>query len=111
MKKISLPTSIPEKPTFRGFEIENPHIIPGYKRNLPHLRIEGATYFITFRLADSIPTQVMKEWIDERDRWYAKYGLNKILLINNPEIWYKAYYAIHTAERLAFELLQRRRYF
>ena len=30
-----------------------------YRRNLPHLRIEGATYFVTFRLNDSLPESVV----------------------------------------------------
>ncbi len=66
MKKMSPPTSVPEKPVFQCFEIKNPtrHLV--YSRNLPHLRIEGATYFITFRLADSIPKSIMEEWQDER---------------------------------------------
>jgi len=32
-----------------------------YKRKLPHWQISGAEYFITIRLADSIPTHVIKE--------------------------------------------------
>ena len=32
-----------------------------YKRNLPHWRQEGATYFVTFRLADSLPREAIRE--------------------------------------------------
>lgn len=33
----------------------------GYERNLPHWRYEGATYFLTFRLADALPAVVLEE--------------------------------------------------
>lgn len=39
------------------------------ERNLPHWRQDGATYFITYRLADSIPRAVLDEIEQEADRW------------------------------------------
>ena len=45
--------------------------------NLPHWQQPGATYFITFRLADSIPTGRLEEWRLERKAW----------LTRNPEPW------------------------
>jgi putative transposase len=30
-----------------------------YRRNLPHIRPPGATFFVTFRLAGSIPADVL----------------------------------------------------
>lgn len=42
-------------PGFRGLDPELP--IRRYFRHLPHYRQVGATYFVTFRLADSIPAQ------------------------------------------------------
>src|SRR5208282_5254250 len=38
-----------------------------YSRALPHWQQEGATCFVTFRLADSLPQEVYKQWRDERD--------------------------------------------
>jgi putative transposase len=32
-----------------------------YRRRLPHIQIEGATYFVTFRLANSLPVDVLKQ--------------------------------------------------
>ena len=32
---------------------------------LPHWRQEGGTYFVTFRLADSVPQTVLDQWADE----------------------------------------------
>lgn len=45
--------------------------------NLPHWQQAGATYFITFRLADSIPLHRLEEWRLERKAWLAR----------NPEPW------------------------
>jgi exonuclease VII large subunit len=39
------------------------------KRHLPHWEQDGVTYFITFRLADSLPSQKLKQWKQERERW------------------------------------------
>lgn len=35
---------------------------------LPHWTLEDATYFITFRLADSLPKQVLESWLFEREK-------------------------------------------
>src|SRR5688572_24511134 len=39
--------------------------------NLPHWRQDGVTYFVTFRLADSIPQEKMNLWFAERRDWLA----------------------------------------
>jgi carbamoylphosphate synthase large subunit/REP element-mobilizing transposase RayT len=39
------------------------------KRHLPHWEQPGATYFVTFRLADAIAGKVLAEWRDERALW------------------------------------------
>ncbi len=31
---------------------------------LPHVKADGATYFVTFRLADSLPAEVLESWAD-----------------------------------------------
>src|SRR5438105_1139805 len=36
-----------------------------YKRKLPHIMEEGATYFVTFRLADSLPRRLIAEVQDD----------------------------------------------
>ena len=35
-----------------------------YKRHLPHFQPAGATLFITFRLAGSIPVEVMEQLLE-----------------------------------------------
>jgi hypothetical protein len=41
---------------------------PSYRRNLPHLQPAGATLFVTFRLAGSLPKAVVEQWQQER-KW------------------------------------------
>ena len=37
--------------------------------NLPHWRQDGSSYFVTFRLGDSLPQSKVKQWNDERTAW------------------------------------------
>lgn len=39
-----------------------------YRRNLPHIQPEGATLFITFRLANSLPKEVVERLLAEKKR-------------------------------------------
>jgi Rad3-related DNA helicase len=41
-------------------------------RNLPHWQQAGATYFVTFRTADSIPAVKLKQWLLERETWLSE---------------------------------------
>jgi putative transposase len=36
---------------------------------LPHWQQQGAVYFLTFRLADSIPSRLRGQWENEREAW------------------------------------------
>jgi REP element-mobilizing transposase RayT len=45
-----------------------------YCLNLPHWRQPGATYFLTTRLADSIPQNALSQWRYERDCWLNANG-------------------------------------
>ena len=48
----------------------DPHSPVGMlKGNLPHWRQDGATYFVTFRLVDSVPQEKLRRWRTERKRW------------------------------------------
>ena len=42
-----------------------------YRRNLPHLQPPGATFFVTFRLAGSLPQSVIQQWHEE-GRWLER---------------------------------------
>ncbi|QTN31938.1 transposase [Akkermansiaceae bacterium] len=50
------------------------------RNRLPHWQQAAATCFITWRLADSIPQELMAKWKRERAEWLAK----------NPEPWDEA---------------------
>jgi DNA-binding transcriptional MerR regulator/REP element-mobilizing transposase RayT len=42
-------------------------------RNLPHWEQLGTTYFVTFRLWDSIPQKQIKKWNDDRNIWLSNH--------------------------------------
>lgn len=44
------------------------------RRNLPHIDMPGALTFVTFRLKDSMPAEVVKCWHDEIDSWLNAHG-------------------------------------
>ena len=44
-----------------------------YRRKLPHWRQPGAAYFLTFRLADSLPLHVLRQWSQENEQWTASH--------------------------------------
>lgn len=52
---------------FRGLHPDLP--IRVYFRHLPHWRQDGATYFVTFRLADSIPQEQLRALKRWREFW------------------------------------------
>src|SRR5881398_1432527 len=56
-----------ETPVFRALDEHGDIKIA--RRHLPHWEQEGATYFVTFRLADSIPNTLLIEWHDELQTW------------------------------------------
>ena len=39
---------------------------PFYRRNLPHIQPPGATFFVTFHLAGSLPRTVLQQWKAEK---------------------------------------------
>ncbi len=62
-------------PVFRAMD---PHgDIHRTRRNLPHWEQPGVTYFITFRLADAVPTELLEQWREELKAW----------LKHHPEPW------------------------
>ena len=45
------------------------------RRRLPHWFQEGRTYYLTFRLADSLPKSTRKEINEEREKWLIAQGI------------------------------------
>ncbi len=44
--------------------------------NLPHWFQPQATYFITYRTADSLPGHIVKQWHSDRSAWLAQHGIS-----------------------------------
>jgi len=58
-------------PGFRGLDPDLP--IRKYIRHLPHWRQDGASYAVTFRLADSLPKAKLDMLASMRREWEAKF--------------------------------------
>ena len=85
-------------PQFKPFD---PHAeVEFYRRHLPHWRQSGATYFATFRLADSIPKNMLLQWRDERMLWLKAHGIGEGMSENEKK---KRYAAIPEKERRRVE--------
>ncbi len=65
--QASLPAGASAPDPFHPFEEETPAAVRA--RRLPHWEQDGATYFVTFRLADSLPKEAIVSWRTERDAW------------------------------------------
>lgn len=48
-----------------------PYLLTGFhsRGNLPHIKVEGATYWVTFRLHDSLPQKVLRKLAEEKKEW------------------------------------------
>ncbi len=58
-------------PGFRGLDESRPITI--YRRHLPHWRQTGATYFVTFRLADALPQEKLHYLKRLREEWVRQH--------------------------------------
>lgn len=63
--------NLPSPPGFQGIREDLPLNV--YQRILPHWRQPGATYFVTFRLADSIPQAKLRELRAIKVEWERKH--------------------------------------
>jgi len=54
--------------------------------NLPHWRQQGVTYFVTFRLADSLPRSKLRQWLEERALWLASHA-EPLTIEEKSEFW------------------------
>ena len=64
---------------FQPFDERKPVRI--YYTSMPHWRQDNCTYFVTYRLADSIPAGVLREWEFEKLKWIQ--GRVKVGSIDN----------------------------
>lgn len=63
--------NIEPPPGFRGLDPDQP--IRRYERHLPHWRQRGATYFVTFNLADALPADKLRQLEAMRREWEHKH--------------------------------------
>jgi REP element-mobilizing transposase RayT len=63
--------NLPPPPGFQGLHPNTP--ITVYQRHLPHWRQVGATYFVTFRLADSLPQSKLDELQCLKEEWERRH--------------------------------------
>jgi putative transposase len=54
-------------PGFQGLDPNKP--VTMYMRHLPHWRQDGATYFVTYRLGDSLPQEKLDELRQFKQEW------------------------------------------
>lgn len=56
------------------------HLLTGYhsRGHLPHIKIEGATYWVTFCLHDSLPQKVLRKLEEEKRKWEKEQRSKKI---------------------------------
>jgi len=65
--------------------------------DLPHWEQPGVTYFVTFRTADSLPREVYRRWLRERDDW-----LTRRTEIDDGSAWYEKLQALSATQRHEF---------
>jgi REP element-mobilizing transposase RayT len=63
--------NLPAPPGFQGLRDDLP--ITVYEQALPHWRQEGASYFVTFRLADSLPQSRLQELRRFKEEWERRH--------------------------------------
>lgn len=59
--------NLPPPPGFLGLRPDQASVF--YQRHMPHWRQDGATYFVTFRLNDSLPQARLRELRAFRENW------------------------------------------
>lgn len=52
-------------------QLLQPHLLTGHHSRgyLPHLKVEGGTYWVTLRLYDSLPQEILNKLEAERKKW------------------------------------------
>jgi len=81
---------------FKGFDPDGRVRI--YFTNMPHWRQEGCTYFVTYRLADSIPMNVLSGWEDDKVQWLLANGIS----VPDRAKWQEGFTKLDPVQRGAF---------
>lgn len=62
---------------------------------MPHWRQDGCTYFVTYRMADSIPERVLKQWEREKLHWLSLHDIH-------VEKWSEGFIQLNPEKQRAF---------
>src|SRR5881275_3147381 len=63
------PTGVPPVATSEFRHVDRRASVIQTRRRLPHWELQGATYFITFRLGDAVPQKLLRQWKEELETW------------------------------------------
>jgi putative transposase len=74
--------NLPPPPGFQGLHPEKPLTV--YQRHLPHWRQDGATYFVTYRLADSLPKAKLDELKSLKAEWERQHSAPRTAQESRP---------------------------
>ncbi len=83
---------------FQGFNPKAERHV--YFTTMPHWRQDGCTYFVTYRLADSIPKSVLDRWEENKRIWLKQHGAS----LPPEEPWHDAF--LRLPRKLQFEFQQ-----
>lgn len=86
------------QPVLQAFDEEAE--VDVYERNLPHWRQNGATYFVTWRLADALPQAKLLEIKLQRARWRQRSEVSG-LPVEARRIAYSVWFSQRIEELLA----------
>jgi REP element-mobilizing transposase RayT len=64
-------------PSFEFYDPAAPLTVT--RRNLPHWHQNGATCFVTFRTADSLPAEVIGRYKERRHAWLLAHGVDPVI--------------------------------
>lgn len=93
-----MPDSIP----FRGFD-ERGEVRVYYHGVLPHWRQADCTYFVTYRQADALPEDVIREFEYERNQWLLHRGIDPAQLADGNFIWEDTIGQLPAADQRQYE--------
>jgi len=66
------PPNNEDLPSFDGF-LPRSASIEIVRRHMPHWQFDGGLYFVTWRLADSLPQSLLRQWSEERRLWLGRH--------------------------------------
>jgi len=101
-------SDVPEFNSPRVQFFDSAQSVETYYGNLPHWRQPDVAYFVTWRLADSLPQTVLDRWVRRKSSWLNCHGIDPSWQRDDPDRFRLAYASIPRADRSQFERDQRR---